>query len=522
MLIQRQLTNGILADALTKQKQFIETGAILANAFLGGVGLALILTLFDVFYHYTWTGERQFGSSAAAWLYYGIPAVLAALLFGSLRFKPSWKINIAILSFSVVASLYAAELFFHLADSFELRIPIMTVIANSNDKNKEAAKFAKKFGVPIDPREVTEVIGDLLKKGIDAVPSSASKILFVDQPDGTVTSAISIAGTEVIPFGAISNRVTVLLCNENGYFVSYETDEHGFPNPRGIWNRNDIDIAAVGDSYLHGYCVPPHKTLAAPIRHQYPLFLNLGMAGDGPLFMLAKIKEYLPVIKPKLVLWFYYEGNDLTDLQNERKNKLLMNYLKHNFTQDLLSRQAEIDKAIIDDLDRQSDLFKAIRQRREENSRASVRFLGILPEFLKLSAVREKLNMVQGILTKELEEVRDLQGQTMDLFTTILLQAKSSIGSWGGKLVFIYLPAWERYALNQPGLASSQRDRVLMLASNLQIPMIDIHPVFQAQSDPLSLFPFREPGHYNELGHRLVGEEVRRVLSGIKATGPPS
>ena len=170
MLIQTQLTNGVLADALTKQKQFIEKGAIFANAFLGGVGLALILVLFDVFYHYTWTGERQFGSSAAAWLYYGIPAVLAALLFGSLRFKPSWKINIAILSFSVAASLYAAELFFHLAGSFELRIPIMTVIANSNDRNKEAAKFAKKFGVPIDPREATEVIGDLLKKGIDAVP----------------------------------------------------------------------------------------------------------------------------------------------------------------------------------------------------------------------------------------------------------------------------------------------------------------------------------------------------------------
>src|SRR5262245_64268135 len=103
----------------------------------------------------------------------------------------------------------------------------------------------------------------------------------------------------------------------------------------------------------------------------------------------------------------------------------------------------------------------------------------------------------------------------MYLFTTILLQANSSVSSWGGKLVFIYLPAWERYALNQPGLASSQRDRVLMLASNLQIPMIDIHPVFQAQSDPLSLFPFREPGHYNELGHRLVGEEVRRVLSAM-------
>src|SRR5262249_1116806 len=86
---------------------------------------------------------------------------------------------------------------------------------------------------------------------------------------------------------------------------------------------------------------------------------------------------------------------------------------------------------------------------REENSRASVRFLGILPEFLKLAAMREKLNMTQGKATEELKQSEDLQDQNMDLFRDILSQAKSLIGSWGGNLVFIYLPGWDRYALKE-------------------------------------------------------------------------
>ena len=52
------------------------------------------------------------------------------------------------------------------------------------------------------------------------------------------------------------------------------------------------------------------------------------------------------------------------------------------------------------------------------------------------------------------------------------------------------------------------RERVLSIANSLQIPIVDISQVFDGQEDPLSLFPFREPGHYNEIGHKLVAEEL--------------
>ena len=47
----------------------------------------------------------------------------------------------------------------------------------------------------------------------------------------------------------------------------------------------------------------------------------------------------------------------------------------------------------------------------------------------------------------------------------------------------------------------------------LDIPIIDIHnEVFKTHPDPLSLFPFRIPGHYNAEGYRLVAEAIGKQL----------
>src|SRR5262245_41756290 len=171
----------------------------------------------------------------------------------------------------------------------------MTRLMMSKEKEKEAAKMRKKFGIEIDTRRAFEVVADLRKRGIDAVPIiTPSNHLFVQQPDGSIKSAINIHGTEVMPFGGISNRVTVL-CNENGYYVTYESDEHGFHNPMGMWKPSRLDVAALGDSFTQGYCVPPDKNFVALIRQRYPATLNVGMAGNGPLLMLATFKEYLPL-----------------------------------------------------------------------------------------------------------------------------------------------------------------------------------------------------------------------------------
>ena len=50
--------------------------------------------------------------------------------------------------------------------------------------------------------------------------------------------------------------------------------------------------------------------------------------------------------------------------------------------------------------------------------------------------------------------------------------------------------------------------------------MIDVEPAFEARPDPLSLFPFRRFGHYNEAGNQIVAATVLEALASDDRRGP--
>ena len=96
------------------------------------------------------------------------------------------------------------------------------------------------------------------------------------------------------------------------------------------------------------------------------------------------------------------------------------------------------------------------------------------------------------------------------MFNKILQQAGKMVSMWGGKMYFVYLPGFNRYS---KGIEHSMREFVLHTATELDIPIIDIHSeVFDPHPDPLSLFPFRNQGHYTADGYRLVGEAISKKL----------
>ena len=101
----------------------------------------------------------------------------------------------------------------------------------------------------------------------------------------------------------------------------------------------------------------------------------------------------------------------------------------------------------------------------------------------------------------------------MELLAAILSNAKATVSSWGGALSLVYLPERERYTdSHRAALDETIRGHVLRTAAALRLPIIDVHPAFQAHGDPVGLFPFRLRGHYNEEGNRLAGETVLRAL----------
>ena len=452
--------------------------AKVADCIIGGTIFLCVAVLLYYVYYYNWTQQRYFASPVGSILYYILPAALAGLLLVSLWLRPRCRINLALVLTSIAISLYTIEL-------------VLAFFISS-----EEVRIAKEFGIDFDVRSPLKVIFDLQKQHISAVPDVFPQALLERQADGTRKSKITVNGTEILPLGGIANRTTIF-CNDGGKYVIYESDEHGFHNPIGIWNAGYIDVVAVGDSFVQGSCVPSDQNFVALVRKRYrdPLTLNLGKMGNGPLTELATLKEYLPSLKPKVVLWFYFEGNDYRDLRRERDAALLTFYLSDNFTQRLLNRQTDIDQVLMASIERWSKT--TISKRRLEKITTS----------FKMGHLRSRL----GFSTRELRDARALNldpSLDLDLFGRILMQAQALVQSWHGMFYFVYLPERARYTSLE--IANKDRDRVLTLVRTIGMPIIDIHPVFQAYRDPLALFPFRRKVHYNEEGHRLVAEEVLR------------
>ena len=90
-----------------------------------------------------------------------------------------------------------------------------------------------------------------------------------------------------------------VLCNESGDYVTYHSDQHGFHNPKEVWQSSRVEIAAVGDSFVQGYCVPSDQNFVSLIRNRHPATLNLGMAGEAPLLMLATMQGVSAALSTK-------------------------------------------------------------------------------------------------------------------------------------------------------------------------------------------------------------------------------
>ena len=346
-----------------------------------------------------------------------------------------------------------------------------------------------------DTRSVRDVVRDLRGEGRQAYPVLSGRTLLSAKPDSTLHSRISTDGRETLPLGGIADALTVY-CNEGSAFLVYTSDEHGFHNPAGLWVHPRLDIAAVGDSFTHGACVASNENMVARVREKFPATLNLGMAGNGPLSELAAIKEYLPQRRPRVVLWFYYEGNDVSkDLFIEREAEILVSYLRQDFIQGLEPRQPAIDDALQAEVEAAYDAAPA-------EATAPLPQPIRLKDVLLLRHLRDALGMAVG-------------NADIPLFHRVMHEANRTVSGWGGHLYFVYLPGQARYlGLGGQIAQSGLRTRVLATVRELGIPIIDIDTAFSASPAPQQLFQ----GHFTPEGYRIAAEAILARLAADRIT----
>ena len=430
---------------------------------------ASILLLIYTFYRAEITFQ---GGRGIVYFKYYMISVTGILFWGVvLRLREEIRANIVTVVISLVLGLYIVEgglTFLGVGQSLHRTVTSDSVAA------------AAKLGIEYDHRTKLEVIKDLIAEGVDAVPAVRPRdVLTMDE--------------KLLPLGGISNKTTVSE-NESGRRMIYLSDRYGFNNPDSEWDSKEVEWLLTGDSFTEGVAIQPGEDIAGQLRViTQESAINLGRSGNGPLMELAELTEYARAMKPKRVLWMYFKNDLMSELQRDKNNPLLMQYMEDGFSQNLISRQKEIDSRLEEYiLEAQTQTQTQAQAQAQAQEQAQL----YKTRWTRLYAIRSIIDFD--------DEVED------PLFAKILTKAKSRVESWGGELYFVYLPGYWRYynkAISHDKYG--KKAEVIDLVKQLDIPVIDIHKeVFANHSDPLSLFPFRFAGHYNADGYSEVAKAI--------------
>jgi len=343
------------------------------------------------------------------------------------------------------------------------------------------------------------VVAQLRSTGMDAYPTIPADLLRAPPEQGG--ARVTRGGRTIIPLALLPNR-TYVHCNESGRFSVFTTDEMGFNNPRGSWS-SPVDVALVGDSFVEGACVDSAETLAATIRRALPHTLALGLDGAGPLSELGLIKEYLPAKHPAAVVWFYYEGNDLSDLTSEMRVPELRAYLR-GAVQGLSADTTVLDSALIEEA-------KTLRPAVPAPAPPPPSVTARVSRWLRLNRLRHALAL--GGVAERLDACCDIAD-----FRAVLAEAQRTVAGWGGQLYVVYLPAPGRLLRPASGVLTDQlraRRSVLVALRAQRLPVIDVLPAFAAVPDKSTLF-YNINSHYSPIGYRIAGATVVRSLSAMR------
>jgi hypothetical protein len=429
--------------------------------FLMGSILLLIYTYYRA--EIIWYGAQN----ARFFKYYVIS--LAGVFFWSvvLQLRQEIQTNIVMATISLTAGLYMIEM--------------TLTIFGLGQLNSKRIEAAAKLGIQFDERLGLEVLNDLLGDGVDAQMGGTRFLDLVGMHKNGDTDLLLLNG-------GVSKTISVG-ANEGGKFPIYQSDRHGFNNPDSEWDSSSVEWLLVGDSFTHGITVQQGDDIAGQIRYiTKSTAINLGVGGLGPLAELAILKEYAEALQPKKVLWLYYEGNDFKDLLRDKEVLVLMQYLQDNFSQNLIGYQEEIDRSLKKYYAKAKAKAEIIHKYR----------------MLRLYGLRNMIDFDKGANVNENPSFDN----EIPLFAKILTKAKDRVAAWGGKLYFVYLPSFSRYSETVDHDLYKKKSKVIELAKNLDIPVIDIHQKVFSDYLYLALFPLQINGHYNAKGYSEVAKAI--------------
>ena len=295
-------------------------------------------------------------------------------------------------------------------------------------------------------------------------------------------------------FAGISKKETIY-CNEHGYFTKFKSDRYGFNNEDINWDYENIDYVMVGDSFLLGSCVEKEDTITGNLVKisGSSKVLNLGYSGNGPLIEYATLREFLPLVSAKYVIWIYYEGNDFFELKKRLNNKFLTQYINnYDFKQNIAEKQNIIDKHL------EKRVFNFAKQKPNENINMNIL---TIKQFLKLYKLRTFF--FEPLFTKS----------NYKEFEKIISDTKKFVYQNNANLIFVYIPTYEYLVSPKISRHKKNYKKVLEIIGSHKIKFVDMYPKFKSINNPLKLYPFKDDGHLDGFGYKIVADSIIKAVN---------
>ena len=369
------------------------------------------------------------------------------------------------------------------------------------------AYHAKKLGLEFDKRTKFQVYKAMLENNIKVTPSIPPNDFFINYK-------LYKSKEDIYSLSGISNSKTVF-CNEGGKRVIYDSDRYGFRNREDFWEKKEIDFILLGDSLAQGACVEDKDTIHERIMfYTNKSLLNLGYQGHGPLMQLAALKEYGSTMKPKKIIWFYSETNDIDNLVYEYQWEVFKKYLtKPNYSQNLILKQNQIDEE-------HRLIVKSIYANRETGDleikirkKYTIKLLWFdLKQTVKLYNLRL---FVSYFIPRKYSLVNSYYSplETFETYEKILDEAIKTAENWGGQIYFVYIPSSTRYfsgGIQRYPKRKYEYMKKMILKKKLRL--IDLKKEVFEKYDNQNLYPLNLNGHPNEKGYDLIAEYISKIV----------
>ena len=373
---------------------------------------------------------------------------------------------------------------------------------NMVDVKNTRIKLAIEKKINFDVRSQEQVYVDLKSKNESIKPG----FLYAKHFSNLKVFKEAKENNEIIPFRGPINSFTVS-CAEDLQYKLIKNDKYGFKNNNIIYEKK-IQNFLLGDSYAEGLCENNKNDIAGHLNEKKNYTINFGVTGTGPLISLAILREFGNYFKPKNVIYLYFEGNDLDELNYEKEDATLTNYLNNNFNQDYFNKYDNIKSFLIKaEQETEKIIYSKSKNIFSPNKKNKLDILKAhLKDILEINNLR---NIFKYKILKKQEEFYDLNF----LYKTVE-KMNDDTKKWNGNYTFVYVPTWSRYftKFTKYDAKIDLKKEIINNLNSKNIKVLDLTDYFNEVDNIEQYYPLGFLGHFNSKGYKKIAEIIEKSL----------